>query len=255
MDVFFVINFSMDLLALQTVNQILYRNARSWRLCAASAFGTVFTIVVRVLFTSGAGWRYFVHLIGNPLMLFLAYGKTTARQFVKQWIWVYVWELLQGGLVYGCLQNTVFGDHIVIIWLCLAVAAILLPYVFRSYHAKEAQVVSVQLRQKTTCLTMQAFYDTGNHLQDPFFGMPVQVVDQSVLHFFLSKESIPVRKIPFSAVGTENGLLEAVTLEKMTIQQNGQTKQISPVILAAAQQELFRGKSYQMLLNVDTLRI
>lgn len=102
-----------------------------------------------------------------------------------------------------------------------------------THHGGDVVEVEVTLLGKKTAFT--ALRDTGNTLHDPVSGIPVMVADKTVLTRLLEEKHLPEdpvellqylgqkvpelhpRLIPYKTVGVENGLLLAITPDKVMV--------------------------------------
>lgn len=66
-------------------------------------------------------------------------------------------------------------------------------------------------------------------------------------------ETFGVRLIPFSSVGCKNGMLQAFTVDSIRMENEGAVYEISPAVLAAAEEEIFKGRAYRMILNSESM--
>lgn len=121
---------------------------------------------------------------------------------------------------------------------------------------------------------VNAIIDTGNFLKEPLTGKPVIIVEKDVL-----KNAIPVnilenmeeiingtkevddkyiskiRLIPFSALGTENGLLLGIKPEKFYINYQGKIVENKKVIVGIYNKKLSRNNKYKALVGLDIINM
>lgn len=252
-DVFWCMNFGMDLIDLLAVNQIL-RCGASWkRLIVMSAVGALLSTMAFLILNQAWGYKLMVQFLINPCMLWNAYRPKKLRRFLWEWGSCYAVMLLEGGIVQWQLLHTAWGGNIGMLWAGTALGMTLLLGGWNCYRYRQAEVLTVQLCHGGHTLQIQAFYDTGNHLMDPYVGKPVQIVSETCLKELGESVTERVRYIPFSALGTEHGILKAVTLEKMYFYYKGEKRQVAPVVVGVAPPAIFQGKDYAMLINAKTL--
>lgn len=121
---------------------------------------------------------------------------------------------------------------------------------------------------------INAIIDTGNFLKEPLTGKPVIIVEKDTL-----KKVIPVnilenmqeiingtkeieekyiskiRLIPFTALGTENGLLLGIKPEKLYINYQGKIVENKKVIVGVYNKKLSRNNKYNALVGLDIVNV
>lgn len=121
---------------------------------------------------------------------------------------------------------------------------------------------------------VNAIVDTGNFLKEPITGKPVIIVEKDVL-----KNAIPVdilenmqaiingtkeieekymskiRLIPFSALGTEKGLLLGIKPENFYINYQGKIVENKKVIVGLYNKKLSRNNKYNALVGLDIVNM
>lgn len=105
------------------------------------------------------------------------------------------------------------------------------------------RLYKVFMEYENHVMRVEAFYDTGNHLQDPYVHEPVLIVSEAAAGNLGLREDA-CRLIPFSTVGMSNGLIRVWTLDKLNIRE---TCIVHPVV-GLADCKLFEGKDYQAIL-------
>lgn len=95
-----------------------------------------------------------------------------------------------------------------------------------------------------------ALVDSGCQLSDPVSGKPVSVVESRIAEEILPLERPECfRLIPYHAIGTEHGLMQAVEAERIYIQREGQEIMVEKPVIAVCRQKLSAGGGYQMILH------
>ena len=119
---------------------------------------------------------------------------------------------------------------------------------------------------------VNAIIDTGNFLKEPITGKPVIIVEKDVLvnaiplnilenmeeiingikkieNKYMSKISL----IPFSALGTENGLLLGIKPENFYINYQGKILENKNIIVGIYNKKLSRNNKYNALVGLDII--
>ena len=96
--------------------------------------------------------------------------------------------------------------------------------------------------------TVTGLIDTGNRLREPVSSQPVHVVAAGVM-----KQLCPSVKgvvyVPYQSVGTCRGILPAVGLDRMEIEQEGGRYSLEKPLIAITKQELSPSGEYQILIQ------
>lgn len=139
------------------------------------------------------------------------------------------------------------------IWnILLAIVAVGICFMQRSRRRQSQNLYQVELTINGRQVQLRACYDTGNFLRDPYTGKMVNVVDATCLKD-VDIQSENLRYIPFHTVGTEHGLMQVLTIDKMLIRQGEEEiERIQPVI-GLAQQKLFLKQDIQMILHSEMI--
>ena len=106
---------------------------------------------------------------------------------------------------------------------------------------------SVSLFYKEKCREFTALADSGNRLRVPENGKAVTLVSYDALKGFCDWVSGGFY-IPYQSVGTEHGLLFAITFEKMEIRKNGTCITIENPAVAIVKESLSSNGDFNMLL-------
>lgn len=188
-----------------------------------------------------------------PLMLFIAFGKKKLKGIIVQIFKLYALLTLEGGVFYMLRQVAFLRDRQVWIWSITSVLMWMISYAIDMIRRREESTYDVELRIGDQIFCMTGLYDSGNKLVDPICRGPVQIVEGGLVSNAIKDAGIPVRLIPFRALGTQDGLISAVTVDEIRIQNSsGEYAVIAPVILGLAKERLFQGREYNIILNSQT---
>ena len=138
--------------------------------------------------------------------------------------------------------------------------------------SKKDMVCNISIIFEDGNVDVNAIIDTGNFLKEPLTGKPVIIVEKDVL-----KKAIPanilenmeeiingereieekymskIRLIPFSALGTENGLLLGIKPENFYINYQGKITENNKVIVGVYNKKLSRNNKYNALVGLDII--
>lgn len=248
-DSLFFTNFLMDLLSLYLTGIFLRRRMRLWRLICGAAMGSALGIVLFLTLRSYLIYELLLHLAGNPLMVWLCFGGRRPGTIVKNWLCTYLFMLLTGGIMQWINQTLFHGAYLYGSILLTAVLGFLGTVLWERKHTLGQQLYHVTLKFRQHQVSVEAYYDTGNLMTDPFLGKPVSIVDRSLVEEVLRCEQLPVRILPFSSVGRERGWMEAVTIRELRIGDGKHELCMHDPVIGMGDQRLFEGKAYRMILN------
>lgn len=248
-DVWFLTNFTMDSVALMIAGRIMKQRVRIGRLLMGSLAGTVGAMFLFLFLNDYTWYQLGVHFLVNPAMVWLSYRSRKWKQFLGQWFLSYLSYVLLGGVLTWGAANTALGKNV---WLCLAGA---LPFLLLSekilahFRRQKETVCEVLLVTAQGNIAVKGFFDTGNLLIDPIVGKPVHIIKREILGEQIEKGLLSVRLIPFHSLGTEDGLLEAATIEGMYILKEGQPQYLERPVLGLANEKLFQDDRCDVILN------
>ena len=251
-DVLFLINFCMDLLALRTAGAILHLPAHRGVLLAASILGGVYAVVSALV----PGAPLASTVIGGGvavLLCYVAYGRECAKpRFFGLVSLFFIISWLLGGMItafYEFLSSffeeqsellTVLleGDgKIAVFFLLVCLSSLLLSAGERQLrHRKQEESVKLTICEAGRTETVLALVDTGNTLYDPLTGKPCivllsgaakEVIPRDILDFS-EKESLDptvlsaagqrrIRLIPTESLGGKR-LLVGYTPKRLLIE-------------------------------------
>lgn len=251
-DVFFLVNFSMDFLALYLVGKLSHAKVGFGRLVLGGVLGGIYATVALFLPSSVEA----VLTLLFPFVLSAAvFGVSRVRSLVKKALLFFAVSFVMGGVmtaVYyyaghllsekGIYINgeieTVYSDlPLWLIGLCAAWAAFI-AYIFSHYAKKKASCRSVEvtLCDKERRVTLSALVDSGHFLEEPIGHLPVIVLSKAKMEALLPPHFLPdffnptselsclsdeekmrLRFVPIVTVGHE-GLLRGYTPDSILIE-------------------------------------
>lgn len=247
-DSLFLMNFLMDLLVLYLTGIFLRRHMKAIRLIGSAALAGILGIVLFLFSPGYICYLLVTHCCLNPLMIWMAYGGKRIAQVIKNWLVSYLFMFLAGGIMQWINRSVFHGTHVlssILITACLGVAAAIM---WERHHMVQKNLYPVTLRLKGQSVVLEALYDTGNLMVDPYVKRPVSIVNRETVKEILSKNPA-IRLIPFSSMGQENGWLEAITVDALEVKTGRQTVYINAAVIGLAACSIFQNKEYQMILN------
>lgn len=268
-DVVFAVNTIIDMMVLTILNRVLsYRTTRR-RLLAGAVIGGVWSCVLSVcpgLPPLVAGFGTYVAV--SSLMAIAAYRLTSIKEIAKSVAGIYLVSVVMGGIMLVIYQHTVAGYYAASFlnggtpdgvsaaaWLLMAAGAVAGCYGFSggikgliSSMAQRNDLCIVTLKYGEREERVTGLIDTGNRLREPVSGRPVHVATES-----LCRRLCPVVKgvvyVPYQSVGTQNGILPAVFIDRMEVEQEGRCYSVEKPLVAITKQPLSPSGEYQILIQ------
>ncbi len=240
-DVLFIINFSMDFLALYLVGRLMHRKLSAWRVIFGATLGAVYGVVGLILpFAELA--KAILSLSVMLLMCLIAYDSRQGRRFLVSVFLFGGVNALIGGIMtasfvhlgpyrtyisIGGSIHTVYGD--IPIWLFVILAGIsalftwLIGKLFRRERGLRRCAVKLAFDGEEKDLT--GLVDSGNLVTEPFSDTPVMFLKEKEAAFmpedllFALKNGVEsldsdtvkrIRLIPLQTVSGSGVLVAAV---------------------------------------------
>ncbi len=264
-DLFFLINFSMDFLCFFLTSKILHGPIRFWRMMAGAALGGLYADIALFLPLQG-GAAMGADLLACGLICVVTYWKRGEGRSLPVCILVYtavsmtlggfmtaLFNLLNRSQWFGAGEGT-SADGISI-WLFALLAALsggvtlLGGRFFTKKSVQKETRVTLCYGGKSLCLS--AMTDTGNLLRDPLGGKLCIVADAKALGAILPGEVVAsvntkqglgaltglqgvhrrnLRLIPAKTASGE-GLLPAVRMEKIILHGEGGDREVDAMVV------------------------
>lgn len=258
-DLFFLWNFWMNALVLFLVRQIT-KTYRTVQCLVSAGLGAVAACLGLLLYVSfGSGWRTFILEAGAVIVMnLLSFGK-------KNLLWHVMLFLITGTVVAGLFLYVISVTEIgtdslsaLVVSLVAILFCTLLEKKSRIRWKEEHMKAKTVLEFGDRRLFATALMDTGNKLYDPIFQKPVILVDEKMMGEILDfcKAECPEKLhfIPFHSVGKENGLLEGVAFDRVSIKWQDKQLKFKDVIAASTKESLYKGKEYQVIFHCGLLQ-
>lgn len=265
-DLFFMINFSMDFLCLFLTSKILHRKLPLWRALAAATFGGVYADVA-LLFPLSKLLSAAADLTVCVLMCAIVFHRKKKIKSLPLYILVFTAvSMALGGfmtaLFYFFNRSTMFqnaqtveGDGISVwIFALLAIISAAITLIGgRFFTGRTAQKnAEIQVTYGGHSTILHAMTDTGNLLQEPVSGRLCIVADTGAMSAILPQEMIRaaksgnpsamqrispdhvrhVRLIPTHTASGE-GMLLGVRMERITIKTEKGSREVDAMIALA----------------------
>jgi sigma-E processing peptidase SpoIIGA len=188
-DVLFIINFSMDFIALFICGKIMHFKMSFWRMALAATLGGVYG-VASLFFELGAAGDIFTDALVAIALCFVAhYHGSAAKTFGTTALFASVSMLIGGAMtaIYskigkyqayiqiGGSVHTVFGEIPFWVFALLATASALITFILQKLMQRKTmeQVCRIRVTFEEGAYEFSALVDTGNCAEEPISGKAV----------------------------------------------------------------------------------
>ena len=246
-DLYFILNFALDLLVILLCKRILGYRRRFYRTLFAAFLGALYAVAV-LPFSHPAFW--ILHLVFGSFLPLIALGFGNLRRFLRLLLYFYGINFFLGGALSAAYRGyamfiaraSAFHFSIVLVLLLALLAGIYCLFFGNITRTRPGKhVLTVTLTQNEKKILFQGYADTGNLLRDPLENLPVLLANASLsrkIYSFYTDgkvppdprnayeaafyENLPLRMIPCQTV-TGKSLLPAL---KVQAEIEGQTLDI-----------------------------
>lgn len=249
-DVIFLENLFMNYIILYATCVVVKEKIRPVQMLISSVVGGVYAILLYSSFCtifSNIFLKFFLSII----MVFIAYRPKEIKKLFKNLIMFYFTSFMFGGVTLALLhvlnENNIFFNNgvlknsklIKIIFAGGIIGFFIITIGIKTIKIKlnkQELFCDVQITICSKILKIKAMIDTGNLLKEPITQAPViivekeklkQIISENVLNNMLDFEKIDknvigeyqskIKAIPFTALGTKNGLLIGVKADSVII--------------------------------------
>lgn len=261
LDMIFLINLIMNYLLLRVVGKLLKCPPKRVRYLSGSMLGAFGVCLMLCLPIHRNLVNLLpVHMVTSTLMVKVGCKIKNVRMLVRGVFLLYMTAFLGGGMFFALYQSpaklhlrTFLFFGVIFYELLMIFHTIYLKWKMAGNHYCEVTLYANEKSKK-----VRGLYDTGNRLTDPLSGKPVTVVDAEILREICGEhmeyqENLRPHFITYRAVGTPQGMLLAVTLEKMEVILDGQTYSIAQPVLALSEGNISFTQHYQLILNPNLI--
>lgn len=242
LDVFFIINFLMNVLIFAIMNCYLKRKPVNIRSISASAVGAIGAVIIILGGIKNLFVIYIImYIFVSCLMIRISFGKTTLRGMITYIAGYYIVAIFTAGT--SMITKEIVGLQDVSLIHLLLTAVLLLFFAQKIRYknhgiSHEQSIFSVKISYNENTVRGTAFLDTGNNLYEPVSHKSVSVVEFKLFEKLLSGEQkkdfykaihnqdtqmlgkLLLRYIPFHSLGKENDFLLGVLVNDLEVEIN-----------------------------------
>jgi stage II sporulation protein GA (sporulation sigma-E factor processing peptidase) len=250
-DVFFLVNFMMDIFVLGVAKNILKCPATCGSICFGAFAGAALTCLVIILPIETTFIKFMI--FHGLISIFMT--RTGLKIKFNNGLWkacavVYISGFLIGG-IFSCIKQYIREGAVffVIAWLSYMLVLVIWRFLVSLKRIQDT-TCEVLLINQSSQVKVKAILDTGNRLHDPITGKPVSIISKrtaNILWKEIPKEGL--RYIPYLTIEGKGGILPMLMVEKMCLYQECEIW-MSKVLVAICEEKICTG-DYEMILNPD----
>ena len=250
-DIYFVQNFVMKLgiLALSIKTLKIQTTKPVMKVLGIAIVATILEITGLFFIPSYGVYIVLTHTVEVPVMMTTLLWKQKemiGRSVICGYFYVVLingvvevlWNLIGNGWGYPLL--VLMGNVFCVFVVC---------FFIRKWQMNKG-IYSVDIYFPDIIWTAKGFYDSGNHLKDPYTGKSVHIISRKLA----KRLELPEEKkvcIPYQSLGNENGLIDVYYVDEIKIKKQEDTIAQTGVPIAVAEDTIFAGKGYEMIINED----
>jgi len=252
-DVFFLVNVTMDYLLLAVIRKLLGCRISHGRICLGALSGALLTCLIVALPIPYTSVKFILfHGLANIVMIKAGLGIKGMRELGKALILLYVSGFLTGGVFQFFGQYVRVGSVFFVLAVIsyYVVSGILRLIVYLT--GKNEYRCQVILLKGERSHRVEALIDTGNSLRDTVTGKPVSIIDKKAAKKLWGENDMTgIRYISYHSIGKAEGVMPLITLDGMYVCRKEKEWIERP--LAAICEEDMTADRYEMILNPDVL--
>jgi len=177
LDIYFIINYLFDFISLFSVNIILKRNTKLYKIILGSLLGSISLLTLFIRFNKIE--LLFFKIILSILMIIITFNYKDIKYFFNNLYYFYIIEIILGGFIYLIKNN--YNTNLVLILLLSFIFIYLFIKRIKDLKNNYNKYLSIKLDINNKTYTFNAFLDTGNKLIDPIFKYPIILINNNEL--------------------------------------------------------------------------
>lgn len=262
-DIMLLLIWAFNFFSFHIASRLGHWNVRIRRLLLSSLFAAgmnVLWIYCYIKFHL-LGWGGIQVLLNHLVMpaatlwlsMMIAFGTIHIKHVFHKLLLLFIVSLCMGGLVMW-LTGTLGMKHGLYLFLGGSAGYFLFLFLQQRVlmEVKEQKTLyDVSFSTGKRTITVKGFYDSGNHLIDPYMGSMVVIVSEALkeqLSPVLGKQVL----VPYYSLGNEHGMLMAYRCKEMVIWKENEEKSCYQNILLAVDGQVFlHGQGYDVILHAN----
>lgn len=278
-DVFFLVNFMLDVFVLMLVKSCMKYQTSILRIMLAAALGSGGLCIFLLLpVRNRIGVQLLFYVVIYSAMVLVGFHIKSIRGFLRCLIILYAVSFLVSGIYTGIARkiqgfSKLFLSSMAIYWLIRIVIKL-----FKIISAGQCNIYPVRIIHKGAIVDMKGLWDTGNQLHSPYNRKGVSIVGYEDVCSYLQKDVLdklnmylqqgvntyqkeqitdeipdeePVMLIPYRTIGNQHGLLPVIEVDNICIQKDGEVLEYPKALIGISKEKVTKSANYQMILTTD----
>ena len=288
-DVVLIENLIMNYIILLATGVILKNKIKHIRLIIAGLIGAIYSILTYVI-TIGIYSNFFFKLLLSVMMIYVAFNPQNVKKMWKALISFYLTSFVFGGAAFALIyivkpqeilmRNGLFLGTYPLKNVLLAgiIGFLIIITTFKIVKTKITKKdiykeIKIYIDEKV--IKINAMLDTGNMLKEPITGVPVIIVEKSILYELLPKELLDninqilggdlenisenikekylnkLKFIPFSSLGKQNGMILGIKPDYIEIIEEQNISKSKNMIVGIYEKSLTKDGRYRALMGIE----
>ena len=231
LDLVFLLNFSFDFLLLLTVSIVLKRNVKIKRIIFGSIIGGLSTFLLLIKINSLE--LFLFKIIISIIMILVSFNYKNISYTIKNIVYLYFVSIILGGFLYYLNISFSYNREGLIFYhngfsINYIVLIIISPIILYLYIKENKDLKSnyslyhkLDLYYKDKIIKLNSYLDTGNKLYDPYFNLPIIVINNDYFDKVLDNYIL----VPIDTISSHS-MLKCFKVDKVLIDGNILKKQV-----------------------------
>ncbi len=249
LDLFFLMNFWMNIISCRLLTVLLKKRNRIWKICAVSFLSSISACLVMILPVGAVGVRMAAgQIVWIPVLVFILF-RDKGAEYIKDLASYYLVMFLIGGAVSYLEVHMTFAG----ILLSGTAAAAVIEIIYRIWGSRNRKYIyDVMVRCGSNQYVFQALFDSGNRLREPILKEQVHIIGKDAAQKLSLRENAKgVRVIPFHSIGKEAGMMMGYYADEMEVMQEHGELRIEHPLFGVSEEVLSVQNEYEMILNSE----
>lgn len=221
-DLLIIVNFIFDFILLSSVNYILKRRVKFYRIILGSVVGTISILFLFLPLSSIT--LFLLKIVTSILMVLSTFSYKSSSYFKKNFIYLYIISIVLGGVMYFLditfnykSNSLVFiNSNFSLNFIVLIILGPLLLYFYlkenKNYRLNISLYKKVKIIVDDDEYMYDAYIDTGNKLKDPYKNRSIILVYDRKLKFNYNKTIF----VPYNTLNN-SGVIKCMKVDRVFI--------------------------------------
>lgn len=241
----------MDLVAVTGANYFLKRHRKYRYLVLTAAVTSLLGLALLLLIRNYLLYCLATHFLLNTCMVVVCFGKCGKKEFIENFAVTYLVVILLGGIMEWLQRTGVFPKNFFLLLLAgiLGIYSALLYLMQRKDFGDH--MIDVKINKDQRCMELNAYWDSGNQLRDPYTGQGISILSYAKAQEFLDDTKDLIRYVPYRSLGKEGGLLRVTNVDELILLYGKREVHMKRMAIGIANEGLLEDKEYDLILHAS----